>query len=233
MCTLNIPAEDYDSLRSVILEAGGKLELLVYHRLEGESLTVYLATPNRLPRALVEPLAAAVSRHFDGKVERYRLTTKFSLEALSDVPGIFLAYYAGDYLLTLERGTFEVPFQVLQLVEFLEDAYEARVEFVFGKDPLNLFEGSEFVLHQVADMGGFEINVHGSQDASPSLDFIRGVGGEYLEHLMSRGGFPDGGLYRVDLKLERDNYGVRHFRMFYKDQRFFSIERDKLVEEKP
>jgi len=70
------------------------------------------------------------------------------------------------------------------------------------------------------------------QKARPSLGFILEVGGEYLERiLLDHPPAFYGRAYVVEFVLEEENNTV-YFRMYNNDQRFFSVEKDKLRGEK-
>jgi len=106
------------------------------------------------------------------------------------------------------------------------------VEFRFGHDPVFPFKFADFVLYQLVEMAGCGIVSQCSQTANPSIDFILEVGGKYLKHIM-RGHPPDlyGCAYVINFVLEEEN-GITYFRMYNNDQRFFSVEKDKLRGEK-
>ena len=147
-----------------------------------------------------------------------------------------LAYFSRIGLamiyLKLERETYEVPEQIMRLVKFLEEEPEATVEFRFGYDPDDPFEFVQFITSKDVDMAGCRTTTQCSQNAGPSLDFIRRVAGAFMEYLI-RDNKQNmyGSTYAIDFMLEKEN-GSTYFRMLHKGQRFFSVEKDKLRGEK-
>ena len=233
MCTVKIPSKEFDALREYILESEDQeVEVLVDGRHGGRPISVCLVGEYGISGLIASELASAVKRHFDGQSERVRLRTQFYLQAYHGISNVFLQYRMSDHLLEMERGTYEVPEQIMRLVKFLEEEPEATVEFRFGHDPVFPFKFSDFVLSQRVEMAGCGIISQCSQKANPSIDFILEVGGDYLKHIMQDHPLAlYGSAYVVDFVLEEEN-GVTYFRMLHKGQRFFSIEKDKLRGEK-
>jgi len=233
MSKAKIPSKEFDALREYILESEGQeVEVLVDGRHGGRPISVCLVGEHEISGITAGELARAVKRHFKGQSERGRLRTQFFLVSHHDIPGIFLAYRRSDYLLDMERATLEVPEQIMRIARFLEEEHGAAVEFRFGHDPDEPFKLAEFVLSKHVDMAGCGIISQCTQKASPSLGFILEVGGEYLERIMlDHPAAFYGGTYVVKFVLEEENNTV-YFRMYNNDQRFFSVEKDKLRGEK-
>jgi len=233
MCTAKILSKEFDALREYILESEDQeVEVLVYGRRDGGPISVCLNCSHGISGLTAKALEGAVNRHFKTQSERGRLRTEFFLVAYHDIPGIFLGYRYSDHLLELERETYEVPEQIMRLVQFLEEEWEAEVEFRFGHDPDDPFKYTEFILSQRVEMAGCGMVTKCSQKASPSFDFIWRVVGAYLEHIvLNNPPIPYGSTYAVNFVLEEEK-GVTYFRMYNGDQRFFSIEKDKLRGEK-
>ncbi len=228
-----IPSKEFDSLRKYILESEDQeVEVLVYGRRGERLISACLNCSHVISGLIAEALEGAVKRHFDTQSDHGKLRTEFFLVAYHDTPGIFLGYRHSDHLLEMERATYEVPEQIMRLVQFLEEEQEAGVEFRFGHDPVFPFKFSEFVLSKRVEMAGCGMVSQCSQEAKPSLDFILEVGGEYLKHIMQ--GHPPnvyGCAYVVEFVLEEENNTV-YFSMYNNDKRFFSVEKDKLRGEK-
>jgi len=233
MCAEKIPSKEFDALREYILESEGQeVEVIVYGRHGRRLISVWLDGGYGISGLTAIELAGAVKRYFENQSERVKLRTKFFLRAYHDIPGIFLQYRLSDHLLELERATLEVPEQIMRLVQFLEEEEEATVEFRFGHDQTFPFKFSDFALSQRVEMAGCGMVAQCSQKAQPSLDFILGVGGDYLKRIMQDHP-PDlyGKAYVVNFVLEEEN-GVVYFRLYHDGQRFFSVEKDKLRGEK-
>jgi len=233
MCTVKIPSSQHDHLREFILESEGReVEVVVYGRRGERPICVDLVGSPGISGLTADALAEAVEKHLAGQTERGKLRTQFYLVAYPELPGIFLGYRNSDHLLELERATYEVPAQIMRLVRFLEEEPKATVEFRYGYDLDNPFDTIEFVMTREVDMAGCTIVSFCSQNARPSFDFIRRVGGEYLERIiLNNPPIMYGSPYTVNIMLEKEN-NVVYFRMKYKGQRFYSIEKDKLREEK-
>jgi len=233
MCPAKIPSKEFDVLREHILkQKDKKVEVLVDGRHGERPISVCLASSHGISGLTAAALSEAVKWHFLGRSERVRLRTQFFLLAYHDIPGIFLKYELVDHLLEMERATLEVPQQIMRLVNYLEEEQEADVEFRFGHDPVFPFKFSEFVLSKRVEIAGSGMISQCSQKAQPSLDFILEVGGEYLKRIVQD--HPPTGhgcAYVVDFVLEEEN-GVIYFRMYNNEQRFFSVEKDKLRGEK-
>jgi len=233
MCTVKIPSKEFDALREYILESEDQeVEVLVDGRHGGRPISVCLVGEYGISGLIASELASAVKRHFEGQSERVRLRTQFYLQAYHGVSNLFLQYRMSDHLLEMERGTYEVPEQIMRLVHFLEEEPEATVEFRFGHDPDNPFKFVEFVLSKRVEMAGCGMVIQCPQEAATSFDFIWRVVGAYLEHIMQA--HPPnfhGSTYVVDFVLEEEN-GIKYFRMLHDGQRFFSVERNKLRGEK-
>ena len=228
-----IPSKEFDSLRKYILESEDQeVEVLVYGRRGDRPISASLNCSHGISGLIASVLAEAVTRHFETQSERGRLRTQFFLRAYHDIPGVFLGHRHSDHLLELERATYEVPEQIMRLVEFLEEEQEASVEFRFGHDPVFPFKFSDFVLSQHIEMAGCGMVSQCSQKAGSSIGFILEVGGKYLKHIMQD--HPPtlyGSTYVINFVLEEEN-GVTYFRMLHEGERFFSIEKDRLRGEK-
>ena len=233
MRTEKIPSKEFDGLREYILESKNReIEVIVYGRKGGVPISICLDGFYDISAHTYMAIVGAVTRHFENQSERGRLRTHFFLRAHHDIPGIFFGYMYSDHLLEMERATYEVPEQIMRIVQFLEEEQEAGVEFRFGHDPDFPFKSSEFVLSKRVEMAGCGMVSQCSQEAKPSLDFILEVGGGYLKHIMQD--HPPnvyGCSYAVEFVLEEENNTV-YFSMYNNDQRFFSVKKDKLRGEK-
>jgi len=233
MSTAKISSKEFDALREYILESKNrKVEVIVYGRHGECPISICLDGFYEISARVSMEIVDAVTRHLETQSERGRLRTYFFLSAYRDIPGIFLKYSLDDHLLEIERETYEVPEQIMRLVKFLEEEPEATVEFRFGYDPDDPFEFVQFITSKDVDMAGCRITSQCSQNARPSFDFIRRVAGEYLESIILHSPpITYGSTYAVNLVLEEEK-GVTYFRMYNGDQRFFSVEKDKLRGEK-
>jgi len=233
MRAAKIPSRELDALRECILESEGQeVEVLVDGRHGGCPISVRLVGEGGISGLTASELASAVKRHFETQSERGRMRTQFFLVASHAVPDIFLVYRRSDPLLKMERATLEAPEQIMRIVKFLEEEQEADVQFLFGHDPYDPFKSAEFVLSKRVETGGRGMISLCSQKANPSLGFILGVGGEYLERiLLDNPPASCGCAYVVEFVLEEENNTV-YFRMYNNDQLFFSIKKDKLRGEK-
>ena len=232
MCSVKIPSKEFDALREYILESEEQVvDVLIYGRHGGCPISACLSGSHEISELTAMALADAAKRYFEGKSERVRLRTQFFLVAYSDIPGVFLKYRLVDHLLDLERETYEVPEQIMRIVEFLEEEPEANVEFRFGHFQDDPFEHVEFILSQRVEMAGCGMVSQCSQKATKSFDFIWRVAGEYLEHIiLDNDPIMYGETYAVDFVLEEED-GIVYFRMLHEGQRFFSVEKDKLRKE--
>jgi len=233
MHTTKIPSEEFDALYKYILESKDQeAEVLVDGRHGGRPISACLAGSYELSSLAATALAEAVKRHFEGQSERVRLRTQFFLQAYHDISRIYLGYRMSDHILEMERETYEVPEQIMRLVQFLEEEQGAAVEFRFGYYPDNPFEFVQFITSKDVDMAGCRTTSQCSQNAAPSFDFIRRVAGAFLEYLI-RDNKQNmyGSTYAIDFMLESEN-GITYFRMLHEGQRFFSVEKDKLRGEK-
>jgi len=224
-----IPSSQYDSLRDFILGTEGKeVEMIVYGRHGERPISVDLVGSPGISGLIADALAEAVKRHFEGQSERVRLRTQFSLVAYRDMAGIFLEYRMEDHLLELERATMEVPRHIMGFVQFLECMEDAEVEFRFGNNRSDPFGSAEFGLSQHVAFAGCGFVNKASLKSKPSLDFVIGVGGEYLKRIVNE---EPSATHVVNLVLEEEE-DVVYFRLYHKGQRFFSVERDKLRSKK-
>jgi len=228
-----IPSKEFDSLRKYILESEDQeVEVLVDGRHGGRPISACLVGSHGISGLTARALAEAVKRHFEGQSERVRLRTQFYLQGYHGISKIFLQYRMSDHLLELERGTYEVPEQIMRLVKFLEEAPAAEVEFRFGHFTDLPFKHVEFLMFRNVEMAGSNIIAKCSQKAMPSLEFILKEVGSYLEHIIQdRPQAFYGSVYVVNFVLEEED-GIVYFRMYHKGQRFFSVEKDNLRGEK-
>jgi len=234
MNSLRISPTEFDALRTAILATDKwELELSIWNR-SGDCY-VQIRRPDGkslISETTADAFSAEVRRYFEGQSDSFRRDTSVFLRLRGGTNSLFFAYRTRRDLLEIERATYEVPEQIMRIVRFLEEEQEAGVEFRFGHDPDEPFKLAEFVLSKHVEMAGCGIISQCTQKARPSLGFILGVGGEYLERiLLDNPPASYGCAYVVEFVLEEENNTV-YFRMYNNDQRFFSVEKDKLRGEK-
>jgi len=231
---LRIPPTEFDTLRTAILATDKwELELSIWNR-SGDCY-VQLRGPcgkSLISETTADAFSAEVRRYFEGKRDSFRRDTSVFLRLRGGTNSLFFAYRTRRDLLEIERSTLEVPRQIIGLVQYLECMEGPKVELHFGHDPDNPWNDVEFVLSQEVEIGDITFINSGSISARPSFDFIWRVAGKYLESIIPHSP-PNtyGSTYAVNLVLEEEK-GVTYFRMYNNDQRFFSVEKDKLRGEK-
>jgi len=234
MNSLRIPPTEFDAIRTAILATDKwELELSIWNR-SGDCYVQLRSADGKslISETTADAFSAEVRRYFEKLPDSARLWTRVFLRTCGGTTSLFFTYRTGHDLLEVERGVYEVPEQIMRIVRFLEEEQEADVEFRFGHDPDDPFKFAEFVLSKRVEMAGCGIISQCTQKARPSLGFILEVGGEYLERiLLDNPPALYGCAYVANFVLEEEN-GVIYFRMYNDDQRFFSVEKDKLRGEK-
>jgi len=234
MNSLRMSPTEFDTLRTAILAtAKWESELSIWNR-SGDCY-VQIRRPDGkslISETTADAFSAEVRRYFEGKSDSFRRDTSVFLRLRGGTNSLFFAYRTRRDLLEIERSTLEVPKQIIGLVQFLECMENPKVEFHFGHDPDAPWNDVEFVLSQEVEIGDITFINSGSISARPSFDFIWRVAGEYLESIILHSP-PNtyGSTYAVNFVLEEEK-GVTYFRMYNGDQRFFSVEKDKLRGEK-
>ncbi len=234
MNSLGISPTEFDTLRTAILATDKwELELTIWNR-SGDCYVQLRGADGKslISKTTADAFSAEVRRYFEGQPDSVRLWTSVFLRTCGGTNSLFFAYRTHRDLLEIERATLEVPRDIIGLVQYLECVENPKVELHFGHDPDDPWNDVEFVLSQEVEIGGITFINSGSISARPSFDFIWRVAGEYLESIILHSPpITYGSTYAVNFVLEEEN-GVTYFRMYNGDQRFFSVEKDKLRGEK-
>ena len=226
MCTTKIPRKEFDVLHKYILESKDQeAEVLVDGRHGGRPISVCLAGSCGLSSLAATALAEAVKRHFEGQSERVRLRTQFFLQAYHDIPMIYLGYRMGDHILELERATYEVPEQIMRLIDFLKDG--GRVELRIGHTITDPYYMAQFSLYRTVSLAGKSAPVHATQSAFDCVDFFKRELGDAIARIVKDGVSKPEPYYTIELKIQ-DYGGEECLRFYYSDYPIYTLQLNKI-----